>query len=657
MGTVVELEPAWELKADDNVWSVGISRDGRLVVIGSWDNSAYGVDHSGKKVWQHKTADYVKGVGVSNDGDLVAVGSYDRYIYAIKGSGKLAWRYKTENYVRTAAVSADGEYVAAGSWRGTLYFLDKRGKLLWKQRIGSALLDLAVSADGGTVVVGCEDGSVHAFDIAGVPKWVYRAAGAVTDVAVSSKGDRVLVCAKDTVMTCLTAKGEPIWRFHIGGISKGLCLVQRDELAVVFTDNNFIQYVDGRGELMFMRRLPEEIWEGAVAEDGITVAVATKDNRALMFEISELGGVVLEMTQQSIERVVADGVDVAKAQEMHRRAGDLLADGKAGEAILTALEAVAHSQQMRSSYLGDQATTVINEVEEIVAGRPDLDMRKAIRFLSKARVSMQQDMIATRLDRALFYARLALEAAEASVASKAPMVEDELFQASLGTPVDTDESEVNRLLGIQEEPRTEPLPLPELEEAPTAETAGAPPIDQTAQRQAELAEEVAGAIQIQSTEPIGAVPPAEAGPTGREAEAAEVAEMAEAEVPEEVAAEAQQSPIPGSQYVTPSDVCPECGEDVGKINDRCRRCYSKELMTVAVEQAKKAHKDGLDIGALAPDLKQVKTAWQGRDFDGVIALSERILVQLESITGVSLKPDAGNDGDAMRKKKKMKKVK
>lgn len=651
---MVELEPAWELKAEDNVWSVGISRDGRLVVIGSWDNSAYGVDRSGKKIWQHKTADYVKGVGVSADGDLVAVGSYDRYIYAIKGSGKLAWRYKTENYVRSASVSADGEYVAAGSWRGTLYFLDKRGKLLWKQRIGSAVLDLSVSADGGTVVAGCEDGSVHAFDMAGTPKWVYRAAGAITDVAVSSKGERVLVCAKDTVMACLTSKGEPIWRFHIGGVSKGLCLVQRDEIAVVFTDNNFLQYVDARGELMFMRRLPEEIWEGAVAEDGITVAVATKDNRALMFEISELGAIVLEAAQQAIEHVVADAIDVAKAQEMHQRAGDLLTEGKSGDAIRTALEAVALSQQMRSSYIGDQATTIINEVEDIVAGRPDLDMRKAIRFLSKARVSLQQDLVATRLDRALFYAKLAMEAAEASVTSKAPVVEDELFQASLGAPVDADESEVNKLLGIQESPTEGSLPLPELEQIPAPMAGEAPGMDEAAQRQAELAEEVAGEIQFQSGDAAGVMPGAEPPPAG---EGAEVAEAMEAEVPEEASTEAPSTPVPGSQFVTPSEVCPECGEEAGKVNDRCKRCYSKELMTVAVEQAKKAHKDGLDIGALAPDLKQVKIAWQGRDFDGVITTSERILVQLDAITGGGLKTDVAAEAEAVRKKKKMKKMK
>lgn len=638
VGTVAELEPTWELKVDDNVWTIGISKDGKLVVIGSWDNSAYGVNREGERIWQHKTSDYVKGVGISRDGELVVVGSYDRYIYAIKGSGKLSWRYKTENYVRAVAVSSDGEYVAAGSWRGTLYFLDKRGKLLWKHRIGSAILDLAVSVDGAVVVAGCEDGSVHSFELSGAQKWTYKAAGAVTNVAVSGDGDRVFVCAKDTIMARLTAKGEPLWRFHIGGISKGLNLVQGDEIAVVFTDNNFLQYVDAKGELMFMRRLPEEVWEGTVAEDGITIVVATKDNRAMMFEVNEFGQVVLEGAQQTIERIVADGVDVTKPQEMHQKAGDLLANNKVGEAIQAVLEAVALAQKMRTLYIDDQANTIIQEVEDLVAGNPDLDMRKAVRFLTKARTSLQEELVPTRLDRALFYARLAMEAAEASVENKVPMVQDELFQASLGAPVEVDEAEVNRLLGISLEEIVQDV---DMGTGAAAEAEVAEAISEAARKEAEFADKVAGEIEGEAgTSSVAEPEPEEAEQAEVPPEAAEEAEAAEAAV-EGQAPQAEGGP------------CPECGEDVGLYNNRCKRCYSKEVMTLAVEQAKRAHKDGQDISALAPDLKSVKVAWQGRDFDTVISTSESILSRLEEIIGISEKvEEAASEGTKVKKKKK-----
>ena len=656
---MAELEPAWELKAEDNVWAVGISRDGNLVVIGSWDSSAYGVDRKGSRLWQHKTSDYVKGVGLSSDGELVVVGSYDRYIYAIKGTGKLAWRYKTENYVRAATVSADGEYVAAGSWRGTLYYLDKRGKLLWKHRIGSAILDLAVSGDGGMVVAGCDDGTVHAFDLAGAQKWSYKCAGAVTDVAVSGKGERVLVCAKDTVMACLTARGDPQWRFHIGGISKGLCLVQGDEIAVVFTDNNFLQYVDSKGELMFMRRLPEEIWEGVVAEDGISVAVATKDNRAMMFEIEELAPVVLEATQQAIERVVAENIDVAKAQELHQRAGDLLSEGKAGEAIRSALEAAAKSQQIRGTYISDQAGDLIEEVEQQVADHPELDMRKAIRFLAKARRSLQEDVAGARLDRALFYARLSKEAVEASIEARSPAVEDELFQASQGATVEVDESDVNRLLGLPVEPKPAPKAEVPGEAASADAAAAARAADGTVSKEAALAEAVAGEIEEETMEvaepPAPAAAEAERGP-----EEPAVAEPAPAE--EEALLEESEVSETAAPYLEAGQTCPKCGTVAGTINDRCKRCYSDEIMRLAIQQAKRANKDGLDISALAPDLKAIKSASQSRVYDEIIAISERILLQLEDIMGEGggeeggAAAGGGEAGQKLRKKKKRKKL-
>jgi outer membrane protein assembly factor BamB len=79
-----DLEPVWEYKTDDNVWAACLSRDGQLLVLGSWDSIAYALDRSGEVVWRHKTSDYVKGISISDDGELTVVGSYDRYIYELR---------------------------------------------------------------------------------------------------------------------------------------------------------------------------------------------------------------------------------------------------------------------------------------------------------------------------------------------------------------------------------------------------------------------------------------------------------------------------------------------------------------------------------------------------------------------------------------------
>lgn len=669
-----DLEPVWEYKTDDNVWAACLSKDGQLLVLGSWDSIAYALDRTGEVVWRHKTSDYVKGISISDDGELTVVGSYDRYIYAIKSAGKLAWRYKTENYVRAVGVSADGEYVAAGSWRGTLYYLDKRGKLLWKQRVGAPVIDLDVSGDGGLVVAGCEDGSVRAYDSGGNELWERKAGGTVTDVAVSRSGDKTLVASKDTLLVCIDDNGEDKWKFHLGGSSKGLRLVQGDELTVVFTDNNFLQYVDSSGALMFMRRLPEEIWQGSVADDGITVAVATKDNRSQLFENMDLAQVVLENCQLTLEKVISDNVDISEAQEMHRNAGELVSEGNAGEAIHMALEAQNIARKMHKSTLGDRASSIIQEVSSLIEDNPALDMRKAQRYLEKAR----RDNEAGKLERVIFYGAQAKAAAEETIDKGTPAVEDELFAASLGGPVDSDESAVDRMLGkeVPEEP-----PSPEVEEPEVEEEMGLAGdlADEIGEEMAEMGspEEGSGERSLEMPDEGLESPPEEPGdeveePEGEVPEEDDEPPSSEDEDRLEALGEPPEE-IPVGLYTDEpegeerdhnrieeelQDVCPKCGDAAWDAeSNECRNCISEAVMTFAVDEAKAAHKDGNDISALTPDLKAAKIARQEKDYEEVIAISERITRHLEDLLGKDLQRDlADAKAGRIRKKKKKKRV-
>ena len=105
------------------------------------------------------------------------------------------------------------------------------------------------------------------------------------------------------------------------------------------------------------------------------------------------------------------------------------------------------------------------------------------------------------------------------------------------------------------------------------------------------------------------------------------------------------------------DVCPECGQDAEVNADgNCMNCISEQVMKFAVDNAKQAHKDGKDIGSLAPDLKAVKMARQEKDYDEVIAISERIIANLEDILGEDLQEELDNRKAGKRRKKKKKKV-
>jgi hypothetical protein len=334
-----------------------------------------------------------------------------------------------------------------------------------------------------------------------------------------------------------------------------------------------------------------------------------------------------------------------------------MSEGKAGEAIKSALEAAAMSQLMRSTYISDQAGDLIEEVEQQVAEHPELDMRKAIRFLAKARRSMQEDVAGVRLERALFYARLSKDAAEASIDSNAPAVEDELFQASLGTKIEVDDSEVNRLLGLPVEPKPEPAPEAPAEGASATAAPAGPAAEGAATKEAAFAEAVAGEIEEETLEEVEAPAAAAEAEPGPEEPAA--AEPVPAE--EEALADEPEVSETAAPFLEEGQTCPKCGEVAGTINDRCKRCYSDEIMRLAIQQAKKANKDGLDISALAPDLKAIKTASQSRVYDEIIAISERILLQLEDIMGEGGGEEGGaiaggDPNQRLRKKKKKKKL-
>ena len=650
-----DLEPVWEFKTDDNVWAACMSKDGQRLVLGSWDSIAYALDRSGEVIWRHKTSDYVKGISISDDAELTVVGSYDRYIYAIKSSGKLAWRYKTENYVRAVGVSADGEYVAAGSWRGTLYYLDKRGKLLWKQRVGAPVIDLDVSGDGGLVVAGCEDGSVHAFDSGGNERWNKKAGGTITDVAVSNSGEKTMVAAKDTLLICLNGQGDEQWKFHLGGSTKGLRLIQGDELTVVFTDNNFLQYVDSAGSLMFMRRLPEEIWEGSVADDGITVAVATKDNRSQMFENNDLANVVLEASQLTLEKVISDNVDISEAQDMHRHAGELISEGKSGEAIHLALEAQTMARNIHKSTVGDRAKNIMDEVNKLIEENPALDMRKAQRYLEKAR----RDLDTGNLERVIFYGQQAKTAADESLDKGTPAVEDELFAASLGGPIDSDETSVDRMLGKEvpeEEPATD-LEVPDVEEEPGI-------ADDLADEIGEEVAEMSGPDELSVEDTIET--PEEGLETPPEEPEDEVPPQQDDDRLEALGEPPEEIPVGLYSEVSEEesnrieeelqDVCPKCGDAAWDAeSNECRNCISEAVMTFAVDEAKGAHKEGMDISGLTSDLKAAKMARQEKDYDQVIAISELIIEQLESILGRDLHQELAEAKSGRTKKKKKKK--
>ena len=74
---------AWQVEVGDIVYSVDISDDGAVQVVGSRNDSVQAFDATGNRRWQFEPGGTVWGVSTSADGALTAVASEDRHVYLL----------------------------------------------------------------------------------------------------------------------------------------------------------------------------------------------------------------------------------------------------------------------------------------------------------------------------------------------------------------------------------------------------------------------------------------------------------------------------------------------------------------------------------------------------------------------------------------------
>lgn len=206
----------WEIGSDEEVMSfsphgavasAAYSRDGRLIVTASWDNSA--------KIWDaesgaplHKLVGghegYINSAVFSpDDKTILTAGDDGKVRFWDAESGKLhdgALLGHTAA-IRSAAYSADGRFVVTAS--------DDRTARIWDVATQQALctlkghewavLDAAFTPDGKSVVTGSEDNRANLYnaETGELVRTLEGHTAAVTSVAFSPDGTRVLTGSRD----------------------------------------------------------------------------------------------------------------------------------------------------------------------------------------------------------------------------------------------------------------------------------------------------------------------------------------------------------------------------------------------------------------------------------------------------------------------------
>lgn len=294
-------------------------------------------------LWKYDTGFDVYGVGITENGGMIVAGSGDFNLYAFNRTGSLLWKYKTIGAVNDVSITPKGERIIATGFASTdsvLYLLDSKGRLTWKKSLENLSKGVDISADGNTIAVGESSGKIVMFDGNGGQKWTYATRPSpwgVWDVALKPDGG-VVAGADDTYFYVLNTKGELIfndskgvglfingvaasmegdyigiasrsrkkpgdtyepgkvyfyqgtkllWQYETGRLNYGVALTKKGELVAVGSWDKNLYLLNGKGELIMKYPINSYVDRVAFSGDGKYLATGTVDGGIYLFEVKQ----------------------------------------------------------------------------------------------------------------------------------------------------------------------------------------------------------------------------------------------------------------------------------------------------------------------------------------------------------------------------------
>lgn len=223
---------------------------GDLVVVGSRDESVYGIEIAGGgRRWVQPAGGPVRATAALT-ADLAVVASDDGQVRALRlADGQEVWSVPVRSEVVAGPVVAgDTLFVAAD--RLYAFALDTRAERFAPAGIGGSSSSTPAVA-GDRIVVGSNDGQLYGFSTTdGTEVWRVPTGGAVLAPPVVADGVAYVGSRGRVVVAVDVATGAEIWRQDVGAPVHGAAAVGRDRIVVATTAGTLLALSRGNGAVV-----------------------------------------------------------------------------------------------------------------------------------------------------------------------------------------------------------------------------------------------------------------------------------------------------------------------------------------------------------------------------------------------------------------------
>ncbi len=183
------------------VTSASICSDGKYLLTGSRDLSAKIWDLKGNEIISFLAQNEVQSVDISEDSKMVLVGSADNHLQLFKATGELIKTFSDhKNFINSVAFSPSKsqQYFASASEDGSAIIYDYKGTKIKTLNHSKAIKSICFDTDGKKILTSSDDRTAVLWSMAGIKLVsLIGHSGAVNQARISKDGIYFLTCSQD----------------------------------------------------------------------------------------------------------------------------------------------------------------------------------------------------------------------------------------------------------------------------------------------------------------------------------------------------------------------------------------------------------------------------------------------------------------------------